>query len=57
MKLGASAYLGKPFVEEELLCLLTQWLAPVSAELTLDLARAGESASAVVPEPVRCNFP
>jgi chemosensory pili system protein ChpA (sensor histidine kinase/response regulator) len=28
MKLGATAYLGKPFVEEELLGLLTQWLAP-----------------------------
>jgi chemotaxis protein histidine kinase CheA/ActR/RegA family two-component response regulator len=27
MKLGATAYLGKPFVEEELLGLLTQWLA------------------------------
>ena len=32
MKLGASAYLGKPFVEEELLSLLTQWLAVTPAE-------------------------
>lgn len=28
IKLGATAYLGKPFVEEELLGLLMQWLAP-----------------------------
>lgn len=32
MKLGASAYLGKPFVEEELLSLLTQWLAATPAD-------------------------
>jgi chemotaxis protein histidine kinase CheA/ActR/RegA family two-component response regulator len=32
MKLGATAYLGKPFVEEELLGLLTQWLAKMPAE-------------------------
>jgi chemosensory pili system protein ChpA (sensor histidine kinase/response regulator) len=38
MKLGATAYLGKPFVEEELIALLTQWLAPVSAEHKLHAA-------------------
>ena len=38
MKLGATAYLGKPFVEEELLALLTQWLAPSGAEDTLNAA-------------------
>jgi chemosensory pili system protein ChpA (sensor histidine kinase/response regulator) len=32
MKLGATAYLGKPFVEEELLGLLAQWLAAMPAE-------------------------
>ena len=32
MKLGATAYLGKPFVEEELLDLLTQWLASAATE-------------------------
>jgi chemosensory pili system protein ChpA (sensor histidine kinase/response regulator) len=32
MKLGATAYLGKPFVEEELLGLLTQWLAKMPAD-------------------------
>jgi chemosensory pili system protein ChpA (sensor histidine kinase/response regulator) len=35
MKLGATAYLGKPFVEEELLGLLTQWLAKMPAEDSL----------------------
>ncbi|CAM8658747.1 HATPase_CheA-like domain containing protein [Oxalobacteraceae bacterium] len=38
MKLGATAYLGKPFVEEELLGLLTQWLAATSAEDNLLIA-------------------
>jgi chemosensory pili system protein ChpA (sensor histidine kinase/response regulator) len=38
MKLGATAYLGKPFVEEEFIALLTQWLAPVSAEHKLHAA-------------------
>jgi chemosensory pili system protein ChpA (sensor histidine kinase/response regulator) len=38
MKLGATAYLGKPFVEEELLGLLTQWLAKVPAEDNLLIA-------------------
>ena len=38
MKLGATAYLGKPFVEEELLDLLTQWLASVATEDKLDFA-------------------
>lgn len=38
MKLGATAYLGKPFVEEELLALLTQWLVPASTEDKLDVA-------------------
>lgn len=38
MKLGASAYLGKPFVEEELLHLLTQWLANTDASHKLDAA-------------------
>ena len=32
MKLGATAYLGKPFVEEELLGLLTRWLAATPAK-------------------------
>ncbi len=35
MKLGATAYLGKPFVEEELLGLLTQWLATTTDEAKL----------------------
>jgi len=38
MKLGATAYLGKPFVEEELLSLLTQWLAATPAEDNLLIA-------------------
>jgi len=38
MKLGATAYLGKPFVEEELLDLLTQWLASAATEDKLDFA-------------------
>ncbi len=38
MKLGATAYLGKPFVEEELLGLLTQWLAATSDEDKLLIA-------------------
>jgi chemosensory pili system protein ChpA (sensor histidine kinase/response regulator) len=38
MKLGATAYLGKPFVEEELLSLLTQWLAAMPAEDNLLIA-------------------
>jgi chemosensory pili system protein ChpA (sensor histidine kinase/response regulator) len=38
MKLGATAYLGKPFVEEELLALLTQWLVPAFTEDKLDVA-------------------
>ena len=38
MKLGATAYLGKPFVEEELLDLLTQWLAATSDEDKLLIA-------------------
>ena len=39
MKLGATAYLGKPFVEEELLGLLTQWLAVPTIEGQLPLVR------------------
>ncbi|MEO0315172.1 MAG: hypothetical protein RI928_1628 [Pseudomonadota bacterium] len=38
MKLGATAYLGKPFVEEELLGLLSQWLAAAAAEDKLLIA-------------------
>jgi chemosensory pili system protein ChpA (sensor histidine kinase/response regulator) len=38
MKLGATAYLGKPFVEEELLGLLTQWLAATTDEDKLLIA-------------------
>ncbi len=38
MKLGATAYLGKPFVEEELLSLLTQWLAATTDEDKLLIA-------------------
>ena len=38
MKLGATDYLGKPFVEEELLALLTQWLASPATEDKLDFA-------------------
>ena len=38
MKLGATAYLGKPFVEQELLSLLTQWLAATSDEDKLLIA-------------------
>ena len=38
MKLGATAYLGKPFVEEELVGLLTQWLAAGSDQDKLLMA-------------------
>ena len=38
MKLGATAYLGKPFVEEELLDLLTQWLVSAATKDKLDCA-------------------
>lgn len=38
MKLGATAYLGKPFAEDELLALLTQWLVPVPTGDKLDLS-------------------
>ena len=38
IKLGATAYLGKPFVEEELLGLLTQWLVATTDEDKLLIA-------------------